>query len=198
MLRNILISGLFLLFYSNLFADVDTARKAFEAGDYETAYGEFLRLAEAGDAKAQDYLGWMYRNGVGITQNYDKAVMWYRKAAEQGETNALFNLGKMYEEGFGVQQDYAEAFKWYHAAAKSGQVHAQFNLAEMYLDGIGVEQDYVQAYAWIGVVAASGIESAETLREEIEFEMSPEQLEEARNLGKVLWEKYGDKSKNKN
>ena len=47
-------------------ADLETARKAFATGDYKTAVAELLPLAEAGNAKAQGNLGWMYRNGVGF------------------------------------------------------------------------------------------------------------------------------------
>jgi len=37
--------------------------------------------AEAGDAKAQIYLGLIYSTGKGVTQNYEKAAHWYRLAA---------------------------------------------------------------------------------------------------------------------
>ncbi len=88
-------------------ADLETARKAFATGDYKTAVAELLPLAEAGNAKAQGNLGWMYRNGVGVTQNHAEAVKWFRKAAGQGHAPGQYNLGLMYEEGFGVKQDYA-------------------------------------------------------------------------------------------
>ncbi len=37
--------------------DLDRGVEAYERGDYETAYKEFLPLARAGDAKAQFNLG---------------------------------------------------------------------------------------------------------------------------------------------
>jgi len=43
------------------------------------------KLAERGDAEAQDILGNMYYNGQGVPQDYKEAARWYRKAAEQGD-----------------------------------------------------------------------------------------------------------------
>jgi TPR repeat protein len=40
------------------------------------------------------------RPGLGVAQDYAKAVRWYRKAAEQGDAQA--KLGFMYHEGQGV------------------------------------------------------------------------------------------------
>jgi TPR repeat protein len=54
----------------------------------ETKIQSLKRRADAGDAKAQYYLGWRYANGKGVPQNYEKAVSLYLKAAEQGGTYA--------------------------------------------------------------------------------------------------------------
>jgi hypothetical protein len=35
--------------------------------------------AEAGDADSQHMLGWMYENGVGVVEDNDAALIWYRK-----------------------------------------------------------------------------------------------------------------------
>ncbi len=59
----------------------------------------------------------MYDQGLGVTQDYAKAVKWYRKAAEQGNAGAQYNLGVMYGKGQGVPQDYAKAHMWYNLAA---------------------------------------------------------------------------------
>jgi TPR repeat protein len=37
----------------------------------------------------------MYDNGLGVTQEYNSAMYWYRKAAEQGNTNAQHQLDEM-------------------------------------------------------------------------------------------------------
>jgi hypothetical protein len=65
----------------------------------------------------------------------------------------------------------------------------------MYLDGAGVEQDLVKAYAWI-LVVGNGIEAAEPILEELEFEISSEQIRHGRELGQDFWNKYADESEN--
>jgi TPR repeat protein len=94
-------------------ADYSSAAKAYGAGDYTTAFKEYLALAKAGDAQSEVNLGWMYYSGEGVTADKQKALEWYRRAAEKGNTTALFNLGYAYENGDGVRKDLDEAHRWY-------------------------------------------------------------------------------------
>ena len=88
---------------------LEDATKAYDHGDYKTAYRLFKPLAKQGVPEAQYSLGVMYANGRGVPQDYAEAVKWYRKAAEQGHTHGQYNLGALYYNGQGVPQDYAEA-----------------------------------------------------------------------------------------
>jgi TPR repeat protein len=67
-------------------------------------------------------LGGMYANGLGIPQDYQEAVKWYRKGAQQGNVNAQNNLGRMYATRLGIQQDFIRAHMWLSitAAALNG------------------------------------------------------------------------------
>jgi hypothetical protein len=85
---------------------------AFHRDDYLAAARIFGPLAEAGDARAQAILGYMYAAGRGVPQNYIEAAGWYRRAGEQGHATAQYMLGLMYDKGQGVPQDYVEAYKW--------------------------------------------------------------------------------------
>ena len=58
---------------------LDAARK----GDYATALKEWTPFAEQGDADAQYNLGFMYRNGQGVPQDYNTAVKWYTLARQK-------------------------------------------------------------------------------------------------------------------
>lgn len=40
---------------------------------------------------AQNNLGWMYRNGNGVAQDYALAFFWYKQAALQGHSYAQDN-----------------------------------------------------------------------------------------------------------
>lgn len=90
---------------------------AMEHGDYITAYCGFRYHAEQGDADAQTYLGNMYYNGDGVSQDYVQSAKWYLRAAEQGDAFAQHVLAAMYDEGLGVSQDYVQAYKWFDVAA---------------------------------------------------------------------------------
>lgn len=90
---------------------------------------EVFSLAERGDAAAQYELGRMYQSGRGVTQDYRKAVDWYRHSAEQGYAPAERSLGGMYRGGYGgLPEDDAEAKKWYGKAAAQGDVLAEVGL----------------------------------------------------------------------
>ena len=87
--------------------------------------------AQRGNALAQNYLGWMYSGGRGVTRNEAEAVNWYRKSAEQGHETAQFNLGFMYENGRGVTRNITEATKWYRRAAEQGNTSAREALTRL-------------------------------------------------------------------
>ena len=61
---------------------------AFESGDYKKALSIFRPLAEANDANAQFYMGWMYDEGNGVTENDQEALKWYEKSAKSGNESA--------------------------------------------------------------------------------------------------------------
>ncbi len=71
-------------------------------------------------ADAQYNLGFMYKNGQGVVQDYKEAVKWYRKSAEQGNALAQSNLGFMYDNGQGVVQDFVRAHMWYNLGGSNG------------------------------------------------------------------------------
>ncbi len=176
--------------------DLESARQAYESGDYKTVTELLIPLAEAGDAEAQTDLGFMYANGLGVPQDYTEALKWYRKAVAQGYALGQNNLGVMYKKGHGVPKDYTEAVKWYRKAAIQGNARAQNNLGGMYAEGLGVTQDYVQSYAWFQLAAEGGLEKASAARMDLRRAMNSNELEEARKLGRELWEKYGNKNNN--
>ena len=66
----------------------------------------------------------MYDVGLGVEQDYDEALKWFRKAAEQNNAYAQTYIGFMYEEGHGVEKDLIEAIRWYKIAADQGNEYA--------------------------------------------------------------------------
>lgn len=102
-------------------ADFADGARAYDSGDYATAFSEWHALAKAGDPAAQVAIASLYGGGTGRPIDLAKAARWYRRAAEQGDAIAQMNLGEIYEKGWGVKRNKIEAYIWYHRAASQGR-----------------------------------------------------------------------------
>ena len=93
-------------------------------------------------------------------------------------------MGTIYATGRGVAPDLVEAGRWYKRAAEGGQPTAAYRLAFLYMRGRGVTErkDFVRAHAWFTVASDSGIADATNWRDKIERRMSPEEIDESREL----------------
>lgn len=91
---------------------VDTQKgiDAYRAGDYQNAYLILNKNAKTGDAEAQAYLGWLYRNGYGVPKNLNESLKWYLSAAKQGKTIAITQLFTKYMTAEGVKRNYVTAY----------------------------------------------------------------------------------------
>jgi len=141
-------------------------------------------LAEQGNAGAQFTLGLTYRYGVGVPQDYEQAVTWYRLAAEQGGAEAHFNLGLMDYDGQRSPRDYRGAVESYRLAAEQGGATAQYGLGFIYANGREVPRDHVQAHMWFNLAAASGFTPAAEERDDLAEKMTPRQIAEAQRLAR--------------
>ncbi len=174
-------------------ADFKAGEAAHSRGDFATALRELRPLALAGNAQAQFYLGFIYRNGQGTREDFAEAVKWYRRAALQGVAGAQFNLGLMYDNGQGVPQDFSEAINWYLRAAEQGVAGAQFNLGLKNRDGEGVPPDLAQAHFWFNLATATARPNealqymAFNQRRILAQRLSSVQLKRAQDLAKDWW-----------
>jgi hypothetical protein len=82
----------------------------------EKSNGNYLRLAEQGDAVAQNELGVRIAEGIGTKSNNKVAVEWFRKSAEQGNALGACNLGLHYARGAGIRRNLVLAFMWFYVA----------------------------------------------------------------------------------
>ncbi|CAO3656603.1 unnamed protein product [Mucor hiemalis] len=107
-------------------------------------------------------LGLLYLTGSGVSQNYDKAMLYFQKAVDLNCTDAFNSLGDVYYYGYGVKVDYKKAFKWYEKAAKGLDDNSgQFNLGRMYHEGKGTDINYELALHWFKKASALGNERAQ-------------------------------------
>ena len=136
------------------------ASLAYNEKDYATAFDYYQKVSEGQEplyiASAMHHMAYMYENGLGVEQDYTKAMEWYNKEAELGNSSAMNNIGWLYENGLGVEQDYAKAMEWYEKAAELGNIDGTYNIGLLYYKGEGVEQDYAKAMEWWEKAVESG------------------------------------------
>src|SRR5262249_9754331 len=113
-------------------ADLTSAKRAYEAKDYTTAFQEASPLAEKGETDAQALLARLYMMGQGVLKDPELATKWFKTAADQGNAEAQFFLGSMY---LLPQKDVTEGLKWMRLAAEQGNQDAQLILGRVYADG---------------------------------------------------------------
>jgi len=128
----------------------------------EAAFEACRPKAAAGDAKAQNELGWRYRNGFGTAKDAAAAIVWFRKSADQGYPNAQRHLGLAYLFGDGVAEDPATAVRWLTLSAKQEDAAAEYFLGQCYQEGVGVAKDIDVGFRWQYRAALHGY----TLRQE--------------------------------
>jgi TPR repeat protein len=113
-----------ILFASQALADFNDGVVAYAMRQYDKAFQTFLPLAQTSNhALSQYYLGMMYLNGQGVSQDYKEAGKWFLNASQQGVSQAQYRLGEMYANGKGLPQDFEQAFAWFSVA--SHQNHAK-------------------------------------------------------------------------
>ena len=163
-------------------AENDRAKEAYRAGDYQSALATWSRLAEKGDARAQNNMGVLYSEGHGVERDDDVALEWFQKSAAQGFVLAQANLGESYFVGDIVPQDYGQAAYWYALSAGGGDSESQFFMGKMLADGLGMPRDPARAHMWYSIAALNGYEDANAALEDLETTMSQQELIRAEAL----------------
>src|SRR6056300_1223917 len=117
---------------------------AKDRGHYATAMRAWLPLANSGVLEAQNNMGHMYEEGLGVAQNYATAMEWYRKAADGGLAEAQQNVGLLYYYGYGVAENAREAVCWFQMAADQSLAAGEYMLALASQQGKGTSLDYAK------------------------------------------------------
>jgi TPR repeat protein len=142
---------------------IDAGVAALERGHYSIAMRAFRVDAEQGNAKAQNNIGYLYEQGLGVGQSYPEAMAWYRKAAAQQLPQAQFNIATLYFYGFGVEKNLREALKWLRLAAAQKLPEAEYLLGLAFFEGQGVRADPKVALDWFHKAALQGHSGAQLM-----------------------------------
>lgn len=113
---------------------------------------ETIIKAEAGDAEAQDDLGFMYFHGDGVPEDKAKAVQWFTRAAKQGYAGAQTNLGFI-QIKLGLK---AVGVSWLKKAADQGDTNAKKILSEL-CDDLADFEAFPQAYGEFGLCVTNPV-----------------------------------------
>ncbi len=164
-------------------ADFDAGLEAYEAEDYDTAYNEWLPLAEAGNPRAQFAVGDLI-----YSRRYrDEAVDWWSdgfgwisKAAEQGHANAEYWLARHFMDRPPVDDHYETALMWMRRAAHHGHVLAMDTLARL-LTGTHTGPRLIEAMMWTLIAQDRGLppSRADSLLNFMRDRMSGEEIAQA-------------------
>ncbi|MFM7483008.1 MAG: tetratricopeptide repeat protein, partial [Burkholderiaceae bacterium] len=93
------------------------------------AFNWFSKAADQGDVESLFEQGQMHAQGLGTTQDFERAAECYQQAAEKGHAKAAFNLGVLFAHGQGVEQDDVRAYQWYRISELSGYKLAKSSAA---------------------------------------------------------------------
>eukprot|EP01031_Cornospumella_fuschlensis_P022534 gene22534-27503_t len=143
------------------------------AEDYQKAVFWLRKAADKGFGLAQLTLGEFYLQGLGVEQDHEKAVSFFRQAANSSDASdaeegypvacsAYYMLSQCYRSGEGVQQDLQEAFRLLRVVAeKYNHTEGQKQVGDCYASGFGVDKDRHEAMRWYHKVAMQGYPSAQ-------------------------------------
>jgi TPR repeat protein len=125
---------------------------------------DLKKKADAGDAIAQNELGYLYLYGnkeLGVSIDLDTGIDYLNKAAEQDQVNAMTTIGWNYFLGSnGAEQNDEEAIYWNKRASDLGFTIASYNMGFFYYSGLaGLKQDLLQAKKYWLLSASQWIDS---------------------------------------
>ena len=144
---------------------VGIARCILEQEDEDSYHTVYVNVRKACDEKLLDgyyYLGYLYENGIEVTQDVTKAVDYYKlvSASESTDVNDQYainsantRLGYIYAKGLLGEVDGDAAIEYLEKASDNGYAKAMYYLGIMYELGQGTDRDYEKALSYFELAA---------------------------------------------
>lgn len=94
--------------------------------------------------------GLLYKEGLGVSQDYDQSFLLMRDAAAKGHPYATYEVGHHFMHGLGVEKSYEDAHAWLIMAAGSPHYipQAMYDLGIIYEQGLGRPVNMSLAESW--------------------------------------------------
>ena len=186
---------LVIVILSLIFATPNTTYAGMSPEEVKT-FEKDKAKANLGDADGQFGVGLWYAKGVGVPENMNQAVYWWKLAAMQGHPLAQLNMGYSHTMGVGgTTKDFSQAVIWFKKAADHEVTDAFEALGMCYKTGQGVPKDEIEAYAYFNLAGASK-ESARRKASEMEVKMPPEARLRGQKRAKEIMLEIGEKIRN--
>ena len=127
-------------------ANEETAQKY-----YKKALSGFLELESKDQADENLFykIGSMYKNGLGIATDIDKAIDYFQRSAELGNRNAKRILALEYISGERLERDIEKGISMLTECADSGDTFSCYKLGNLYLKGEIINQDLDRAEKYL-------------------------------------------------
>lgn len=100
--------------------------------DYARAREYLQKAADADLAAAQNMLGTMYQEALGVATDLARAEALFRQAAEQGDPKGMSNLGQLLGPDGPDASKHVEALKWILLAHRANEPQARTLLNEIF------------------------------------------------------------------
>ncbi len=153
---------IFILLLCNCFSSFGSELISIEGCDnLNMPFPKLEICAEKGDYFSQYNLGVMYRDGINVDKDSNKAFHWLTLSANQGFDKAELNLGQLYELGIGTKINSQLAFEWTYKSAMQGELTAVNNLGTYCLMGFGTEKNINRAIELYQLAAKNGSAEAQ-------------------------------------
>lgn len=143
------------------FAGFDEAIQAFNDQNYSAALVEFSYLSDEGNADASYYLGKMYDEGLGVTQDKEKALAYFKKSDAGYNTAATLALANAFLADDKIAEYGELGVQYLKKAAYAGSGEAFYLLGNVYAAGQIVPKDYTYAFGYYLLGALKGDKKAQ-------------------------------------
>jgi uncharacterized protein len=108
----LLVAALMLLAVSFAQASSEKGAELWFTGNYQGAVTIWKEAAANGERSAQYNLGWAFENGLGVIQDLEQSLYWYRLAASKGDRYAQLKLIQIWSDYGLASVDFAEIEKY--------------------------------------------------------------------------------------
>ena len=79
---------------------IESGKEAYDKGDYQKAAELLQKACDSGEASGCWALGYLYKNGEGIKQNFSTAKQYFGKACDLGDQLGCDDYRKLNEKGY--------------------------------------------------------------------------------------------------